>query len=136
MKSKVISAVLALVLVSRGYAPAADVATGAKAQPIVQDNVVVDAETEKIIKSALKYLAAKQTPNGSWNAGAGEHPVAMTAYTLMAFLAAGNTPNDPFDRELPERSGRVALCPAKKRRRFVSDGLAGGRAARGEEQRH
>jgi hypothetical protein len=94
MKSKVISAVFALVLVSRGYAPAADVATGAKAQPIVQDNVVVDAETEKIIKSALKYLAAKQTPNGSWNAGAGEHPVAMTAYTLMAFLAAGNTPNE------------------------------------------
>ena len=66
----------------------------AKAATIVQDNVVVDENTEKVVKAALKYLAAKQSPNGSWNAGAGEHPVAMTAYTLMAFLAAGNTPNE------------------------------------------
>ena len=61
---------------------------------VVQDNVTVDPETERVIKGALKYLAAKQTPNGSWNSGGGEHPVAMTAYTLMAFLAAGNTPNE------------------------------------------
>src|SRR6266849_9616042 len=65
-----------------------------KAPVIVQDNVVVDDATEAVIKGALKYLAAKQSPNGSWNAGGGEHPVAMTAYTLMAFLAAGNTPNE------------------------------------------
>src|SRR3954471_2569043 len=64
------------------------------APPVVQDNVIVDDATEKVIRAALKYLAAKQTPNGSWNAGGGEHPVAMTAYTLMAFLAAGNTPNE------------------------------------------
>ena len=61
---------------------------------VVQDNVVVDVPTEKVIRAALKYLAAKQSPNGSWNAGGGEHPVAMTAYTLMAFLASGNTPNE------------------------------------------
>src|SRR2546421_2818454 len=65
-----------------------------KAPVVVQDNVIVDDATEAVIKSALKYLAAKQTPNGSWNSGGGEHPVAMTAYTLMAFLAAGNTPNE------------------------------------------
>src|SRR6516225_7166535 len=67
---------------------------GAAAPTVVQYNVVDAPDTEKVIKAALKYLAAKQTPNGSWNAGAGEHPVAMTAYTLMAFLAAGNTPNE------------------------------------------
>ena len=65
-----------------------------RAPVVVQDNVIVDEPTEKVIRAALKYLAAKQSPNGSWNAGAGEHPVAMTAYTLMAFLAAGNTPNE------------------------------------------
>ena len=65
-----------------------------KAPVVVQDNVIVDDATEAVIKAALKYLAAKQTPNGSWNSGGGEHPVAMTAYTLMAFLAAGNTPNE------------------------------------------
>jgi hypothetical protein len=72
----------------------ADVPKLAAAPPVIQDNVTVDDPTEKVIKGALKYLAVKQTPNGSWNAGAGEHPVAMTAYTLMAFLAAGNTPNE------------------------------------------
>jgi hypothetical protein len=65
-----------------------------KPPTIVQDNVIVDDATEKVIKGALKYMATKQSPNGSWNAGGGEHPVAMTAYTLMAFLAAGNTPNE------------------------------------------
>jgi hypothetical protein len=62
--------------------------------PVVQDNVTVDAKTERVIRGALKFLATKQTPNGSWNAGGGEHAVAMTAYTLMAYLAAGNTPNE------------------------------------------
>src|SRR2546423_6028351 len=66
----------------------------AAAPPVVQDNVIVDDTTEKLIRGGLKYLAAKQSPNGSWNAGGGEHPVAMTAYTLIAFLAAGNTPNE------------------------------------------
>ncbi len=64
------------------------------ATPVIQDNVIVDPKTEAVIRGALKFLAARQTPNGSWNAGGGEHPVAMTAYTLMAFLAAGNTPNE------------------------------------------
>src|SRR5436305_540984 len=69
-------------------------ASVAGAPPVVQDNVIVDDTTEKLIRGGLKYLAAKQSPNGSWNAGGGEHPVAMTAYTLIAFLAAGNTPNE------------------------------------------
>lgn len=69
-------------------------AASSKAPVVIQDNVIVDEATEKTIKGALKYMAAKQSPNGSWNAGGGEHPVAMTAYTLMAFLAAGNTPNE------------------------------------------
>src|SRR5437016_9795217 len=77
---------------SDSAAPRAPGAAGAP--PVVQDNVMVDDTTEKLIRGALKYLAAKQSPNGSWNAGGGEHPVAMTAYTLMAFLAAGNTPNE------------------------------------------
>lgn len=58
------------------------------------DTVVVDPKTEEIIKGALKYLAAKQTPNGSWTSSNGEHPVAVTGYTLMALLAAGNLPNE------------------------------------------
>ena len=69
-------------------------AAKAGAKPVDQDSVVVSEKSEAVIKGALKFLAIKQSPNGSWNAGAGEHPVAMTAYVLMAFMAAGNTPNE------------------------------------------
>ena len=82
-------------------APRLDFAADANPAPkpsgapaVVQDNVVVDPKTDETIRGALKFLASRQSPNGSWNAGGGEHPVAMTAYTLIAFLAAGNTPNE------------------------------------------
>lgn len=62
---------------------------------IPKDDIVVDEKTEALIKSALKWLAAKQQPNGSWNTGRGnEHPVAMTGYTLMAFMSAGQLPGE------------------------------------------
>jgi len=59
-----------------------------------KDSVVVDAETEKVIKASLKYMASQQKPNGSWTARDGDHPVAMTGYTIMAFLAAGHLPGE------------------------------------------
>jgi hypothetical protein len=61
---------------------------------VVQDNVVVDEKTEQVIRAALRYLATKQSPNGSWSNNGGEYPIAMTAYTMMAFLADGQTPNE------------------------------------------
>lgn len=67
---------------------------GAAATAPAADTVVVDARTEEVIRGALKYLAAKQLPNGAWMSPNGEHPVAVTAYTLMAFLATGNLPNE------------------------------------------
>jgi prenyltransferase/squalene oxidase-like repeat protein len=79
-----------------GRAPALHAAPAdAPAGDIPKDNVVVDEPTEKTIKGALKWLAAKQQPNGSWNTGRGnEHPVAMTAYTLMAMMAGGQLPGE------------------------------------------
>jgi prenyltransferase beta subunit len=61
-----------------------------------RDNVKVDAETEEIIKGGLKYLADKQSPNGSWGTIGEEanRRIAMTGYTLMAFLAAGHLPGE------------------------------------------
>lgn len=57
---------------------------------------VVDAETEAVIEGAMRFLAGAQLPNGSWGSTDFErrHPVAMTAYTLMAFLAAGHLPGE------------------------------------------
>jgi hypothetical protein len=62
---------------------------------VPKDDVTVDDRTELIIKGSLKWLAARQQPNGSWNSGRGqEHPVAMTGYTLMAFMSAGQLPGE------------------------------------------
>lgn len=60
-----------------------------------QERVVVDERTELAIRGALKWLASKQRSNGSWSAGGGEqYTVAMTGYVLMAFLAAGQLPDE------------------------------------------
>jgi prenyltransferase beta subunit len=56
----------------------------------------VDDKTDTVIKGALRWLAARQQPNGSWGTTGeeGRHPVAMTGYALMAFLAAGSVPGE------------------------------------------
>lgn len=62
---------------------------------VQRDDVVVDERTEAVIKGAIKWLAAKQQPNGSWTTGRGnDHPVAMTGYALMAMMAAGQLPGE------------------------------------------
>lgn len=60
------------------------------------ERIVVDAQTEAVIRGGIRFLASKQLPNGSWGMTDFErrHPVAMTAYTLMAFLAAGHLPGE------------------------------------------
>jgi hypothetical protein len=59
--------------------------------------VSVDPQAETVIAGALRWLAENQGPNGSWNARGGrvrgEHPIAMTGYALIAFMAAGNLPD-------------------------------------------
>jgi len=64
--------------------------------PPQRDPVQIDAPTEVVVKGALKWLASKQAPNGEWAMASleKEHPVAITAYSLMAFLAAGHLPGE------------------------------------------
>src|SRR5258706_8963289 len=61
-----------------------------------KDAVIVDEKTEGLIKSALRYLASRQLPNGAWGSSDEEqrHPIAITGYTLMAFQAAGQLPGE------------------------------------------
>jgi hypothetical protein len=61
-----------------------------------RDPIIVDEKTEAIIKSSLKWLASKQLPSGAWGNSDDEqrHPIAITGYVLMAFLATGNLPNE------------------------------------------
>ena len=50
---------------------------------------VVDADTDKIIHSALRYLASRQSPAGSWSAN-NNFQAAITGYCLVAFMSAGD----------------------------------------------
>lgn len=65
--------------------------------PVVaqQDEVTVDREAAEAIRGGLKYLAAQQSPNGSWTElNKPEWETAITGYALIAFLATGNLPNE------------------------------------------
>src|SRR5262245_3057095 len=61
-----------------------------------KDPIVVDDKTDAVVRSALKWLASKQSPNGSWGLSDEEqrHPTAMTGYVFMAFQAAGQLPGE------------------------------------------
>ena len=61
-----------------------------------RDKVNVDEKTEAVIRGGLKWLVSKQLPNGAWGSSGDEqrYQVAMTGYTLMAFMAAGNLPGE------------------------------------------
>ena len=67
------------------------------AEPPAAAEVVVDAQTEAVIKGSLKWLANRQGSNGAWFVGTEKsptHSVAITGYTLIAFMAAGNLPDE------------------------------------------
>ncbi len=55
---------------------------------------VVDATTDAVIKSSLKYLASKQSPGGSWSVNNSNNSAAITSYVLIAFMASGQLPGE------------------------------------------
>lgn len=61
----------------------------------IEESVRVSPAAKAAINGGLKYLAEKQHLDGSWYAkeGLAGHPVAMTGYTLIAFMSAGNLPS-------------------------------------------
>jgi hypothetical protein len=88
-----------------------------------RDSVIVDDKTEVVIKGALRWLASKQLPNGAWGTAGEEqrYPVAMTGYTLMAFMSAGQLASEgEFGKNV--NAGIQYLLDATK-----PDGLIGDR---------
>ena len=66
-------------------------------EPAGVDSVVVDGPTEQTIHGALRFLAGQQQASGAWTGGddrRGEHPVAITGYVLLAFMACGHLPEE------------------------------------------
>jgi hypothetical protein len=90
-----------LILLSAPAARAQD-----DAAPPPEDTVKVDKNTEAVINGALKYLAAQQLPDGSWTGDkssteSNKWAVAMTSYTMMAFMANGNLPDaGPYAKQV------------------------------------
>ena len=97
------------------------------AVPEAKDTVTVDADTEKLIKGALKYLASQQSPNGSWSVKGGEHPVAMTAYTLMAYLASGHLPGEGEYGKNVTNGANFLLSCVRDDGYITSEGVKSGR---------
>lgn len=75
----------------------------------------VDPETESVIRGAIRFLASKQLPNGAWGMTDFErrHPVAMTGYTLMTFLAAGHLPGEGEEGKVARAGLQYLLEVAK-----------------------
>ena len=76
-----------------GMAAHADENPNTASRSATVDEVTVAAETDADIRGALAYLAAKQSPTGSWSEGDKFH-VAMTAYALIGFMASGHLPDE------------------------------------------
>lgn len=85
----------AAVLVAMLPAPA----VGGPVPAGADEPIVVDDQTAAVIDGGLQYLASKQMPSGAWSAE--EHAIAITAFSLMAFLASGHLPDEgPYGRNV------------------------------------
>jgi len=80
-------AALAAVLMALAIEPA-------RATPINKRPRHITEETEKAIQKGLKYLASRQSADGSWrSAGSyGAYPVTMTSLAGLALAGSGSTP--------------------------------------------
>ncbi len=62
------------------------------APPDPADIVSTTEGADRIIEGALKFLASRQLPNGSWEGN--NHQAAVTAYVMIAFMASGQLPGE------------------------------------------
>jgi hypothetical protein len=104
----------AIVAAQDAPAPAAPAAPAARAPAVAAagvaevarsgaDDVVVDEATERLINAGLRYLAARQKPNGSWADGDVNHGAAITAYAVIAFMSAGHLPGEGEHGQVVQR---------------------------------
>jgi hypothetical protein len=74
-------------------------------------DVIVDPQTEQVIKGALRYLAAKQSSGGYWTSATGNHHAAITAYVLICYMSCGNLPNEgEFGRTVARGTEFLLSC--------------------------
>ncbi len=64
------------------------------------------------VDRALEYLASKQNPDGSWNAGNGRNN-AINAVALLAFMGRGHLPDRGPYRDVVEKGRKFMLSTAQ-----------------------
>jgi len=89
-----ISSKILKVVIGAGLLGSIAFAGPSETKDTTEEIVKVNPAVKNTINNALKYLVSKQHLDGSWylKEGLAGHPVAMTGYTLIAFMSAGNLP--------------------------------------------
>ncbi len=93
------------------------------AQDLPADDVAGTAEprVDQAVQRALEYLAAQQEDDGAWVSGKYGRMTSITSLGVMAFLAAGHTPDAPGPyRETIERGIRYVLSQQREAGLLVS----------------
>ena len=86
--SIIIAAIFLLSFLSPGRRGLA--AEGAATEPSLE--VKMDKKTQQATAAALKWLAGKQNPDGSWSASDAKNNTGITSFALLAFMSQGHLP--------------------------------------------
>src|SRR2546430_2067405 len=73
------------------------------------DDIKINPATEALINDSLKYLASRQLPSGAFESD--NHQVAITSYALLAFMSAGNLPDQgPYAKTVNDGFNFLLNC--------------------------
>jgi prenyltransferase beta subunit len=75
--------------------------------------VKMDEDTKKATARALEYLASKQNSDGSFSDGPYIHNTAITAYTMLAFMAQGHVPGQGHYGPEVSKAARFLMASAR-----------------------
>ncbi len=81
-----------------------------------------DPRADEAVRRGLEFLRSTQKPGGAWESGGFGEATSVTSLSVMAFLAAGHTPDAPGPyREAIERGVRYVLRQQKPNGLLVSN---------------
>src|SRR5580700_9286491 len=75
--------------------------------------VKMDDDTKKATARALEYLAGRQNTDGSFSDGPYIHNTAVTAYTMLAFMAQGHVPGQGHYGPEVSKAARFLMASAR-----------------------
>ncbi len=76
-------------------------------------DVKMDEGTQTACERALRWLASKQNPDGSWSDGAYVHNTAITSFALLAFISQGHLPNQGLYGPEVAKGARFLLASSR-----------------------